>query len=83
MTLINSKYKFDDFFSSNELVSYSNFNDLNDKINFYKSNDDARKKIAKNGMLKYHKIFSTEKVCEYMLSKIFEFKINKKEKWMI
>ncbi|WP_440680306.1 glycosyltransferase [Candidatus Pelagibacter sp. HIMB1517] len=83
MTLVNSKYKFDDFFSPNELVSYTNFKDLNDKINFYKSNEDARKKIAKNGMNKYHKIFSTEKVCEYMLSKIFDFKINKKEKWMI
>jgi len=83
MTLIHSKYKFSDFFNSNELVTYSNFNELIDKINFYKSNDILRRKIAKNGMTKYHKIFSSEKVTNFMLSKIFGFKINKKEKWMI
>ena len=83
MTLIHSKYKFRDFFNSNELVTYSGFNELVDKINFYKSNDTLRRQIAKNGMIKYHKIFSTEKICNFILSKIFDFKINKKEKWMV
>ena len=82
MTIVNEKYRYSDFFNSKEIVTYTNFEDLVEKIQYFKNNNTLRIKIAKNGMDKYHKIFSAEKVCQFMLSKIFNIKIKNKEKWM-
>ena len=58
------------FFSNKEAVFYSNFNDLIKKLKYYNSNIAQCRKIAKNGYLKFHKIFSSEEICNYILKKI-------------
>ena len=57
LTFIDKKTKLNNFFSNNEVVFYSGLKDLADKINYYKSNESSRIKIAKNGRRKYFDLF--------------------------
>ena len=49
LTFIDNKVQMNDFFNRNEIVFYTNINDLSDKIKFYSKNEVSRKKIAQNG----------------------------------
>ena len=41
-----------------------------------------RKKIGDSGKKKYFKLFDCEIVAEFILSKVFQFKIKQKLNWM-
>ena len=69
LTFIDKKTQMSDFFNKNEIVTYENMNDLSDKINFYKHNDKSRKKISKNGKIKYFKLFNELKTTKYIVDK--------------
>jgi len=77
LTFIDIKTKYDDFFSSKEMIFYKNINDLTEKIQKYKINKNERKKIAKNGKKKYFKYFNSNIVSQYIVNKTFEFKTKK------
>ena len=77
LTLIDEKTCYSDFFSSKEIITYKNYSDLVEKINKYKRNDKDRKKIAKNGKLKYLKFFNSRKVAKFILNKTYQ--VNDKE----
>ena len=81
LVFLNKKTNFDKFFSNKEAVFYSNLNDLIKKLKYYNSKISLCKKIAKNGYLKFHKIFSSEEICNYILKKTGLKKINKKYIW--
>ena len=82
LTFIDKKTKLDNFFNSDEVVFYSGLHDLANKINFYKSNDKSRVRIAKNGRRRYFDLFECQKVAEYIVSKSFNRETSKKLKWM-
>ena len=82
LTFIDKKTKLDNFFNSDEVVFYSGLQDLANKINFYKSNDKSRVRIAKNGRRRYFDLFECQKVAEYIVSKSFNRETSKKLKWM-
>ena len=44
MTFIDIRTQLNDFFNDNEVVFYKNINDLVQKLNFYKNNENQRKK---------------------------------------
>ena len=67
LTFIDKKVEMSDFFNKNEIISYSNINELSDKINFFTKNDNLRKKIAKNGKLKYFKLFNEKKISKFII----------------
>ena len=67
LTFVDKKIQINDFFSDQEIISYTNLNDLSDKIKFYSANDKIRKKIAKNGKKKYFKLFNETKVSKYII----------------
>ena len=67
LTFIDSKVQMNYFFNKNEIIFYSNLNDLADKIKFYSKNDKLRKQIAKNGKKKYFKLFNEKKVSKYLI----------------
>ena len=69
------------FFSSKEIITYKNYSDLVEKINKYKRNDKDRKKIAKNGKLKYLKFFNSRKVAKFILNKTYQ--VNDKESFLV
>ena len=82
MTFIDKKTQLDDFFNQDEVVFYNNINDLSEKLNYFKTNDKLRKKIAKNGQLKYFNYFNSEIISEHIINKIFNLGTRKKLKWM-
>ena len=69
LTFIDKKTQMNDFFNSNEIVFYENISDLSEKIKFYKINEKARIKIAKNGKKKYFKLFNELKTTKYIIDK--------------
>ncbi len=68
LTFIDKKVQMDHFFNKNEIIFYSNINDLADKIKFYSKNEKLRKKIAMNGKKKYFKIFNEKRITEYFIN---------------
>ena len=81
LTFIDEKTKFNHFFNNNELVFYKNIEDLSEKMQKLSLDDNLRKKIAKNGWLKYHKFFNSQIVSDYMISKVFNLNRNNKILW--
>ena len=69
LVFIDKKVKMSNFFTSNEIVSYNNVNDLAEKIKFYKENDKSRIKIAKNGKKKYFNLFNEVKITKYIINR--------------
>jgi glycosyltransferase involved in cell wall biosynthesis len=67
LTFIDKKVQINDFFNKNEIISYTNIDDLSDKIRFYSKNENLRKKIARNGKKKYFKLFNETKVSKYII----------------
>ncbi len=79
--LIDEKTKYQNFFSNNEMVFYKNQNDLSEKILKISADEKLRKKIGKNGKLKYMKFFNSDLVSEFIISKTLDIKNNKKYLW--
>ena len=76
MTFVDKKTHLDDMFNRNEVIMYNNVDDLTDKINFYKKNDQLRKKIAAAGRKKYFKLFNELKISNYIINKSLGKKIS-------
>ncbi len=69
LTFVDKKTHLDDMFNKNEVIMYNNINDLTDKINFYKKNDNLRRKIGSAGRKKYFKLFNELKISNYIIDK--------------
>ena len=82
LVFLDKKTNFDKFFINNkEAIFFSNLNDLVKKLKYYNSKISKCRKIAKNGYLKFHKIFSSREICNYILKKTGLKKTNKKYIW--
>mgnify|MGYP001279450135 FL=1 len=74
MVFIDQKVEMNNFFNSNEIVSYNDIDDLANKIKFYKKNDKKRIKIAKKGKEKYFKLFNETKISKFIIDKSLDKK---------
>ena len=81
LTFEHKGYQYQDFFNHNEMIFFDNARDLNSKILFYKKNNKLRKKIARNGYKKAHKIFNNKIIAEFMVKKTLGEKIINKQVW--
>ena len=81
LTFIDVRTSLNKIFTKDEVVFYNNITDLSKKIIKFKNSDNLRKKIAKNGMKKYHKFMNSVNVASYMINKTFKLKSNKKFFW--
>ena len=81
LTFIHKDYKYNDFFTKNEIVTYKNISELNKKLIFYKKNNNLLKKIAKSGCEKAHKIFNNKIIADYIVKKTMDIKLNTKLSW--
>ncbi len=79
--LIDQKTDYQNFFNKNEMVFYKSVSDLSEKIIKISSDDNLRKKIARNGKRKYMKYFNSDLVSEYIINKSLGIKSNKKYLW--
>jgi len=80
-TFIDRATKLDDFFSDNEVVFYKNLNDLCKLIIDLKNNDSKRRKIGKNGRIKYNTFFNSTKVAKFIFEKTLNLKLSEKYFW--
>ncbi len=74
MVFIDKKVEMNNFFNSNEIVSYNDIDDLANKIKFYKKNDKKRVKIARKGKEKYFKLFNETKISKFIIDKSLDKK---------
>ena len=81
LTFIDKKTFYSDFFSNNEMIFYTNINDLSEKINKYKKDKKRGKIIAKNGRIKYLKYFNSILVSDYIISKTLNIKSKNRFIW--
>ena len=81
VTLIDEKTEYNHFFNNNEMVFYKNINDLSEKIIKISKDEKLRKKIGKNGKIKYQKYFNSTIVANYIIEKTFDLKNKKKYLW--
>jgi spore maturation protein CgeB len=68
LTFIHDQTFYNNFFSENEIIFYNNLSNLSEKIQKFARDDEKRKKIAKNGRLKYMKYFNSTIVADYIVS---------------
>ncbi len=71
VTLIDEKTGYQNFFNKNEMVFYKNLSDLSEKILKISKDDKLRKKIGRNGKLKYLKHFNSTLVAQFIIDKTF------------
>ena len=69
LTFVDKKTELDDMFNKNEIIMYSNIQDLTEKINFYKKKDKLRSQIAAAGRKKYFKLFNELRTTKYIIEK--------------
>jgi glycosyltransferase involved in cell wall biosynthesis len=74
LTFVHEKTKLNDFLSKDEIIFYSNIEDLSYKLNKYKKDRREAVRIAKNGRNKYLTRFNSTIIADYILSKVFEYK---------
>ena len=79
LTFIHKNTHYDNFFSNNEVVFYSNISNLSEKIQKYAKDDKMRKKIAERGKKKYMKYFNSTIVAKYIINKTFDINVNKEK----
>ena len=79
--LIDQKTDYQNFFDKNEMVFYKSVSDLSEKVIKISSDDNLRRKIARNGKRKYMKYFNSDLVSEYIINKTLGIKTNKKYLW--
>ncbi len=80
VTLIDEKTFYRDFFNDNEMVFYSDLDNLSEKIQKICSDEKLRKFIASNGRRKYAKYFNSTLVSEFIINETFE--VNNKRKYL-
>ena len=82
LTFIDIKTKLNNFLNSDEAVFYKNIEDLSNKLNYFKTNENIRKRYAKNGKNRYFDLFNSTAVSNYIISKSFDLDIKKPRNWM-
>ncbi len=81
LTFIDQKTYLNDFFTEKEIIFYKDIDDLSFKLNKYKKDKRAGKKIAEQGKKKYLKNFNSEIISDFILTKTFDFKSKNKFIW--
>ena len=79
LVMIDKKTKIGEFFERDEIVTYNSITDLSEKIIKYTEDNKERKRIAKNGRIKYFKYFNSKIIADFIINKTYG--INKKYYW--
>ena len=82
LTFVDKETCLSDFFTKEEIVTYSDIDDLSYKLNKYKRDKRQCKRIAKNGKKKYFKYFNSTLVAEYIINQTLDIKSQKKFLWL-
>lgn len=72
LTFMDRATGFGDILAEDEAGFYSSFEELCDKIRYYKNNDEERRKVAEKGWARMHQLFDSQKVADYLLDITFD-----------
>lgn len=81
LTFIDRATGFNDFFGEDELIFYDSFDDLVEKIRYYKANDNERQRVAENGWRKSHASFNERMVAKYVIETTFQQPLSEDYAW--
>jgi len=81
VALIDEKTRYNDFFENDEMVFYKNLSDLSEKILKLSRDERLRKKIGRNGKIKYLKYFNSSLVADFIINKTLDINHKKKFLW--
>ena len=73
--------RFEDIFGTDSFVSYKTNEELLDKIKYFAANERERIKMARNGHKKIHDYFLVDKVCQYMIERVFGLPLSMDYRW--
>ena len=77
LTFIHKDTLYNNFFTKDEIIFYSNISNLSEKIQKYAKDDASRKKIARMGKAKYMKYFNSTLVANYIINNTFDISYKK------
>jgi len=77
LTFIHKDTYYNNFFNKNEVIFYSNISNLSELIMKYANDEKLRKKIARNGKIKYMKYFNSTVVADYIIKNTFGINYHK------
>jgi len=55
-----------DLFNDSEMIHFKDLSDLIDKVSYYKKNQEERKRIARAGWVKAHKIYNSQRIANFI-----------------
>lgn len=79
--LIPEGSQFEDVLGQGAFVSFNGKEELLDKIKYYQANETERIEIAKTGHQRVHDIFHVDKVCQYMIERVFDKSLSQDYIW--
>jgi len=77
LTFIHKDTHYNNFFTNDEIIFYSNISNLSEKIQKFAKDDRLRIKIAKKGKDKYMKYFNSTIVADYIIKNTFDIDYKK------
>lgn len=73
--------RFEDILGYDSFVSYKTDEELVDMIKYYAAHDAERVTMARTGCEKIHDYFHTDKVCQYMIERVFDLPLSMDYRW--
>lgn len=75
--------QFEDVLGQGAFVSFKGKEELMDKIGHYHQNEQARIEIARQGHKQVHDLFHVDKVCQYMIERVFDKPLSQDYVWPV
>ena len=82
MTMSPKIPKYDKLFNENEIIYFEDFNDFQERLEYYLQNQDERIKVAKRGREKAHNSYNCKRISKFILETIFEKKYSENYEWI-
>jgi len=82
LTFVDRATSFQELFNEDDLAFYDNFADLTARINFFKQNEDERKRVAENGWRKSHERFNSTRIAKYLIETTMRTSYTEDYEWL-
>lgn len=81
LTFVDRRTGFDEIFGEDEVAFYDGFEELVEKLTYYRNNDDKRKRVARSGWEKSQSIFNCRHVARYLVEQSLQDALSPGYSW--